>query len=732
MCVTCAHLSSFNPDCIFSGEANEGAGDWGETSATAGSMTVGGSVTGELTLGDRDWIAIDLVAGETYTISLDGSGSSPVSDTYLRLWTPGSTSANSGTLAALDDDGGPGFYSEITYTATTSGTFYISAGSYNDGYSGGYTVSVNTAAPTAPGTMDEIADFLVNGYWEDTGRAARSWNVGSDNAITYDVSSLSAAYQQYAEIAFQTWTDLTGIQFIATSSFAEITFQDTDLGSAYSSSSVSGSTITSNLINVGSDWEALAGSDYTLQTFIHEIGHTLGLGHAGAYNGNATYGSDDTFSNDSWQSSIMSYFSQTNNTTINASFAYLLTPMLADIIAIQSIYGTSTTTRTGNTVYGYNSNAGNLYNLDGLTSFNYALTIFDSGGIDTLDLSGTSVAVTLNLAAEGISSIMGETGNLIIARGVVIENAIGGSGNDTISGNSANNVLEGGLGNDIIDGLTGNDRISGGNGNDTISGGWGRDTAWGGIGNDIINGDGGNDTLFGQGGSDRIAGGDGNDTISGGWGADNAWGGDGNDTINGDGGNDRLFGQDGSDRINGGDGNDTIGGGSGWDTVWGGTGNDIINGDGGNDRLFGQGGSDRIAGGDGNDTIAGGWGIDTVWGGSGSDTINGDSGNDRLFGQGGFDTINGGSGDDVMTGGFGRDTFVFSGAFDRDTITDFDATSGDYIDLSGVSSITGWWDLRTSHMTASGNDVIINAFGGNSIVLQNVALGDLDATDFIF
>ena len=57
------------------------------------------------------------------------------------------------------------------------------------------------------------------------------------------------------------------------------------------------------------------------------------------------------------QATVMSYFDQSENTYINASHAYPVTPMIADIIAIQNLYGMPTDSNAGNTVYGYESNA---------------------------------------------------------------------------------------------------------------------------------------------------------------------------------------------------------------------------------------------------------------------------------------------------------------------------------------------------------------------------------------
>src|SRR4029079_18115705 len=99
-----------------------------------------------------------------------------------------------------------------------------------------------------------------------------------------------------------------------------------------------------------------------------------------------------------------------------------------------------------------------------------------SGGIDTLDYSGSGANQTINLNPEAFSSVLGNTGNMMIARGTVIENAIGGSGSDTIVGNSVANALTGGLGLDNLQGNAGDDFLTGGAQADTLTGGAGNDT----------------------------------------------------------------------------------------------------------------------------------------------------------------------------------------------------------------------------------------------------------------
>src|SRR4029453_11968970 len=80
------------------------------------------------------------------------------------------------------------------------------------------------------------------------------------------------------------------------------------------------------------------------------------------------------------------------------------------------------------------------------------ITIWASGTNNTLDLSGWSTPETINLNPGTFSSANGQVNNIGIAEGAVIDRAVGGGGNDSITGNSYDNVLTGRGGSDVING----------------------------------------------------------------------------------------------------------------------------------------------------------------------------------------------------------------------------------------------------------------------------------------
>src|SRR6185312_1436941 len=153
---------------------------------------------------------------------------------------------------------------------------------------------------------------------------------------------------------------VANVTFVQTSGSANITFVDSGSMTAvtYANWTTSG-IMTPATVDISSDWitndggamDGKTGIDsYGYQTYIHEIGHALGLGHQGPYNGSANYSTDAIFADDTWQYSIMSYFSENNYS--GSTYRYVVTPQMADIYAVDQIYGVAST-RTGNTTYGF-------------------------------------------------------------------------------------------------------------------------------------------------------------------------------------------------------------------------------------------------------------------------------------------------------------------------------------------------------------------------------------------
>mgnify|MGYP002629681965 CR=1 FL=1 len=408
--------------------------------------------------------------------------------------------------------------------------------------------------------------------------------------------------------------------------------------------------------------------------------------------------------------------------------------------------------------------------------------IFDGGqGFDTVDYAAASSGVSVNLGIFTAQNTGGAGNDALVN----IERVIGSAFNDTLTANSLGNRLLGGAGDDILTGGDGFDFLKGGEGNDTLvdpeSG-----LLSGDAGDDFIDGtaqyesdsngvavnysdtdvdvygdgslvvaartaiDGYGDTdTFGAGAVDLHAS-NYNDQVTGSDASQNFWLRAGNDQLDAGAGDDTIFTGSGSNVVDGSDGVDTVNyqddgydgagpaaqginanlatgiisnGFGGTDSVSnieniiGSELNDTLVGDDNANSLFARGGDDIIHGGGGNDVLAG-------W--SGNDIINGDDGDDAIIGD---------ADDDTLSGGAGADTYIFNtfsvpdAAFGHDTITDFDVAE-DRLNLAlfEISNLADFQAIASD----DGTNTTVKFDGDRSILLQNVTVAQLTASNFIF
>lgn len=319
--------------------------------------------------------------------------------------------------------------------------------------------------------------------------------------------------------------------------------------------------------------------------------------------------------------------------------------------------------------------------------------LIDGGlGYDVVDYSGSSKSVKVNLAA---GTATGQGNDTLLN----IEDVIGSSRSDKLTGDAYDNILDGGNGNDHLVGNGGDDWLIGGAGNDHIA-----------------DAEGDND----------IDAGAGNDKIVAGWGADWIDAGAGNDNITAGAGDDEIYAGAGNDKVVAGAGNDYIDGGAGKDNMIGGAGDDTYYVD-AKDKVT------EVAGG-GNDTIVtnssyslaklanvenltldGSADINAT-GNSADNVLIGNSGDNVLDGKAGDDVLIGEEGDDLLIGGSGDDIFVFDNLDGVDLVQDFTIGS----DLLGLDST-----VFTAFSTLIGDPIQVQ--DGN-LVMGTVAL---DADDFL-
>ncbi|WP_075507002.1 matrixin family metalloprotease, partial [Prochlorococcus marinus] len=511
--------------------------DAANNSSTIYSVSVGDTFSGNLSSsGDRDWVEITLNAGISYEFNLTGSRSSDgtLYDPYLRLYN------SNGTLLTFDDDDGLGLESKISFTASNTGTYYLSAGSFRDRYSGSYRLSTEEIisierdygnfAPNADLSLSDIWSFIdinnvymqglkwgngckwgsanpettttsLNFYIYDNEQTMGQYSAGP--LLTEERASYISAMNAYSSVANLTFTES---QTASDSHILWASFDSDDYGRSGILGRATPPSITGSNLGAGG-WPAglttqnheyysnngqinnsrilLPGSFYYITT-IHELGHSLGLAHP--HDNTALFpgvsSSSDTGDNglNAHPYTVMTYNDVGANGYVPSSYAYsgfLETLGAFDIAATQILYGANHNASTGNNTYSLDSSSLNGWNC-----------LWDNGGEDTITAVGQTDSVTIDLRNATLENSVGG-GGFISRLGTqnigytiafnstgncIIENATGGSNDDALVGNEYNNILNGGGGNDTLDGGSGDDTLNGASGNDTLIGGTGNDT----------------------------------------------------------------------------------------------------------------------------------------------------------------------------------------------------------------------------------------------------------------
>ncbi|WP_434595623.1 calcium-binding protein [Pseudomonas sp. R4-83] len=623
----------------------------------------------------------------------------------------------------------------------------------------------------APGTSYFVIDYSPDNEYN----ALYELTTGQKNAVT----SALGAWSAVANINFTLTTDT--ISNVGDMRFGGYRLMD-DKTAAWAY-------FPSNTPVAGDVWIGPQTNDanpgkgsYDYLTFVHEIGHALGLKHPFDTSSTNNTLLDPTL--DDVHFTVMSY---------NSNYSYQpTTPMVLDIIAIQSLYGANMAWQAGDTVYKWAANQ-SIFE-----------TIWDGGGNDTIDGSNQLAAVSINLN-EGAYSQIGKAfvdynnltainDGLAIAYGAKIENATGSAFNDILTGNALNNTLDGGAG------------------ADTMSGGDGVDTYYvDNVGDQVIETDAsltaldrvfssidytlganvenliltGNANLNGTGNavSNRMTGNDGDNTLDGGLGADTLIGGLGNDTYIVDNIGDTVT--ETSTLITE---IDTVRSSLDWtlsanveNLVL--TGN-AVNGNGNalNNTLTGNAAANTLDGGAGADTMIGGDGVDTYYVDNIGDVVieadasltaldrvftsidytlgtnvenlilignavngTGNERDNRITGNALANTLNGGLGADTMIGGDGVDTYYVDNVGDQVIETDasltaldrvfssIDYTLGANVEnliLTGNANLNGTGNAVSNRMTGNdgdntldgglGADTLIGGLGNDTYIVDNI------------
>lgn len=366
-----------------------------------------------------------------------------------------------------------------------------------------------TGITSVSATGDQDIDGLLSGVrWNATNLTFSFPSSGSfygsypNGEPTNNFHAFNATQQDAMRSILSNYSAVINVTF---TEMTETSSQHADLRFAYSDSpSTAWAYYPSSTAEGGDAWFGYSSGwyanpvegTYAWHSMIHELGHAMGLDHGQTYDG---YGIMTT-AHDSMEYSVMTYRSYVGHPLggyTNEYGGYAQTLMMYDIAALQRMYGANYSTNSGNTTYSWSPTTGQ-FSINGVAQRANAdnrvfETLWDGGGLDTYNFSNYATDLTVNLRPGewtttsstqlanlgGGHMAAGNIANALMYNGdtrSLIENASGGSGNDSIVGNTAANLLWGNSGNDTLSGLEGNDVLDGGSGNDTLIGGVGSDS----------------------------------------------------------------------------------------------------------------------------------------------------------------------------------------------------------------------------------------------------------------
>lgn len=279
---------------------------------------------------------------------------------------------------------------------------------------------------------------------------------GTDDALGWQQAS--ANVEEAFEAVFSSVEEIFAVEFVRVSnasavnviSISQNTQRDTS-GYAYFPTAFTffGADIfISNSYSNPQNLGARTNFDYEL--VIHELGHALGFKHPFEEDGTETTVLSAAEDNNNW--TVLTY------TDFESAYNGFFRPF--DLMALADMFGVNPEFRAGDDTYGFSSSSGTF--------------VIDGDGIDAVSASERSVSAYIDLRS-GMHSFLGtktiyitSANQLTISAGSVIENAIGGSGDDYLVGNDAENTLIGGAGRDQLFGGNGRDQLRGGYGEDVI------------------------------------------------------------------------------------------------------------------------------------------------------------------------------------------------------------------------------------------------------------------------